>query len=377
MKNKLNIVVLCGGQSTEHEVSLLSARNVIAALDVKKYKVAVVYITREGSWYFMSNGESLLKHEPNELIRDKSLVRATVALGDQKQPIMSLEDPLKKYAVDCFIPILHGTKGEDGAPQGLMEMLNVPYVGAGILGSTICMQKNVTKCLLRLAQLPTADWVTVQQSDVENCSYEEVSENLGDILFVKPVSLGSSVGISKVRDADSFNKAIERALAYDDQVLIEPCISGLEIEVPVLGNEDPVAALPGQVLPTHEFYSYEAKYVDPNGATFKTPAMLPTSTVEQLQTLAVHAFKVLHCQGMARVDFFVDDDDIIINEVNTIPGFTNISLYPKLWELSGVTTTELLDNLITLARVRFKRQHALSLVRKAVRESDDSSELHI
>ena len=363
MSEKKAITVLCGGQSAEHEISILSARNIVAALNTKKYTVSVVYITQQGSWYLLNNTNDIHQKNLTGLISAKQASLLMIAPGNPNHPWVLESDPDRSLPVDCVLPILHGTLGEEGTLQGFLEILNVPYVGCGVLGSALCMEKHITKRLLRFAKLPTSDWLDIHFNGIEDFPYSFVSEQLGETVFVKPVNLGSSVGISKVHNEKEFNAAVRDAFQYDSKIIIERYIQGREIECSVLGNDDPVASLPGEIITHHEFYSYEAKYLDPNGADSITPADLPSETVEKIQALAVDAFKVLQCSGMARVDFFVTDaQDVIINEVNPIPGFTNISLYPKNWEASGVPCSELLDDLIHLALAGHHRNQSLSHV---------------
>ena len=263
-------------------------------------------------------------------------------------------------AIDVVFPVLHGPFGEDGTVQGLLKLAGVPFVGASVLGSAIGMDKDVMKRLLIGAGLPTPKFLAVQHSGMTDLRFEEVEERLGMPCFVKPASLGSSVGIAKAHNNAEFDAAVSDAFRYDDKILIEEFIRGREIECAVLGNEDPIASLPGEILPRHEFYSYEAKYIDEDGAAFEIPATLDESVVRDIQDLAVQTFKTLCCEGMARVDFFVRDDrEPVVNEINTIPGFTKISMYPKLWEASGISYTELIDRLIQLALERFERERKL------------------
>ncbi len=360
---KLKLNLICGGQSTEHEISIISARNVIRALDEKKYTLSMTYISRNGKWYYFTSRDAFLAQTTQQLLTEPQAEPITILMGSRAAPYVSLRDVNKTYPVDCAFPLLHGTLGEDGTAQGLLEMLELPYVGSNTLGSAICMEKHITKRLLRFADLPTSDWQMISQSELDQYPYSKVSQRLGEVLFIKPVSLGSSVGISKVYNEEQYTLALQKAFLYDDQVLVEPHVNGREIECSVLGNEDPVASLPGEIVTTHDFYSYEAKYLDENGASVTTPADLPEYIVKKIQALSVQAFKTLQCSGMARVDFFVDGENITINEVNTIPGFTDISMYPKNWEASGLPYGELLDDLIELAIARYQRVHNFSRVR--------------
>lgn len=359
MSRKINISILCGGQSTEHEISVLSARNIAEGLDKNKYAVSMIYITHTGAWYWIENQNNFATH-PQQFVEKNQAEPITVPLGE-KNVWMSLRDPKKRFAVDCVFPVLHGTKGEDGTMQGLLEIMDIPYVGSGVLGSALCMDKHVTKEVLRFAGIPTTDWITLKEKEMNDYSYAVVKKKLGSPFFVKPATLGSSVGISKVNNEGEYKAALKSAFKFDSRVLLETLMRGREIECSVLGNEEPIASLPGEIMTgqAHEFYSYTAKYLDPDGAKVITPAKLPTSVVKRVQDLSVQAFKVLHCSGMARVDFFVDGEKVVINELNTIPGFTNISMYPKNWVVSGVTYGDLLDDLIQLSLSQYHNRQAL------------------
>lgn len=317
---KLRVALLYGGKSVEHEVSLRSARNVAAALDRRKYAVARVFIPKSGRF-----------------------------------------DPSALRRFDVVFPVLHGTNGEDGTMQGLLSLLDVAYVGPGVLGSAVGMDKDVAKRLMREAGIPTARSLTVRRG--ERLAYAAARMALGRTLFVKPANAGSSVGVSKANDRASYDRAVREAFRYDAKILIEEAVDGREIEVSVLGNERPEASVPGEIVPRHEFYSYEAKYRDENGAELRIPAPLPARKAAEAQALAVRTFKVLGLEGMARVDFFLRrrDGKFLINEVNTLPGFTEISMYPKLWEASGLPTPKLVDRLIRLALDRRRRDRALRL----------------
>jgi len=262
-------------------------------------------------------------------------------------------------SVDVVFPILHGPLGEDGAVQGLLKLANVPFVGAGVLGSAVGMDKDVMKRLLRDAGIPVPKFLVFGRG--QKPDYAAVTKALGSPVFVKPANLGSSVGISKAKDAAGFDKAVALAFRYDTKVIVEENIQAREIECAVLGNEAPKASIAGEIIPTHEFYSYEAKYLDEDGARLEIPAKLDAATLQRVQALAVHTFKVLACEGMGRVDFFLTPDgQLYVNEINTIPGFTKISMYPKLWEASGIGYTQLISRLIELAMERFQHEQTLS-----------------
>jgi D-alanine-D-alanine ligase len=262
--------------------------------------------------------------------------------------------------VDVVFPVLHGPFGEDGTVQGLLKLANLPFVGAGVLASAVGMDKDVMKRLLRDAKIPIAKFLVFERSEASKINLADVKRMLGFPFFVKPANLGSSVGISKVSVNKQFDSAISEAFRYDSKILIEENISGREIECSVLGNESPVASLPGEIITRHDFYSYDAKYLDENGAQLIVPAVLPKFIGKGIQELAVRTFKTLACEGMARVDFFLRDNrQIFVNEINTIPGFTQISMYPKLWEASGIPYSKLIDRLIRLALERFRKEQKL------------------
>lgn len=361
MGKKLQLAVLCGGQSTEHEISVRSAKNIIAALNPDKYAVTVVYITHAGQWYLVKNPSLFIDNDPAVLVQTQQLDPITVVLGDSHQPWQSLDNPQQRYAVDCVFPMLHGTFGEDGVLQGLLDLLNLPYVGAGTQSSALCMQKDVTKHLLRAADIPTTDWVTLYSQDALSVNYQELVDKFGKNLFIKPASLGSSVGIMPVDNQIKFDAAVKDAFRYDERVLVEPRIYGREIECAVLGNGKPQASLPGEIITQHDdYYSYDAKYRDPQSAETQVPAKLAPDVAATIREMAVKVFKVMNCSGMARVDFFVvNDTDVLVNEINTIPGFTNISMYPTMWEANGLSYRDLLDKLIDLALERYRDQQSL------------------
>lgn len=346
MINPLSILVLCGGQSTEHDVSLLSARNVIERLDLKKYDVSVAKIENDGRWLYFKSAEDYFSD---------SHVQAMHIIPGQKNPFQCERGSI---VVDCVFPVIHGTNCEDGTMQGLLEILQLPYVSCDTLGSAIAMDKDIAKRLMRDAGIPVVDWCLVKKSERLAINYAEITKILGNKLFIKPNSLGSSVGTTKAWDEKTFYAGLEAAFSFDEYVLIETAISAREIECSVLGNENPKASAPGEIINHTDFYSYSAKYLDDAAATVKTPAELPSIIATQVQTLALKAFQALRCLGMARVDFFLTGDEkLVINEINTIPGFTNISMYPKNWEASGLSYSALLDELIRLAiaRAEFKK----------------------
>jgi D-alanine-D-alanine ligase len=361
MKHKIKVAILFGGKSAEHEVSLQSAKSVYEALDKNKYEPVLVGIDKKGKWHLSSSSKFLLNDSNPKLIKlNNQSKEISVVPGEEAKQLVPMGGEGESRGIDVVFPVLHGTFGEDGTVQGLLKLMDVPFVGPSVLGSAVGMDKEVAKRLLRDAGIPIAKFVCFKAHEKNQISFSKIKKELGLPLFVKPANLGSSVGISKVKNEKEFKKAIDDAFLYDSKILIEEYIKGREIEVAVLGNEHPRASTPGEIIPTHEFYSYEAKYIDENGALLQIPAKLPKPVVKKVQELAVRTFKVLECEGMARVDFFVTKSGkACVNEINTIPGFTKISMYPKLWEASGVKYPELINRLIQLAIDRFNREKKL------------------
>ena len=359
-KKRIRVGILFGGKSAEHEISLLSAKNVIDAIDKSRYQPVLIGIDKDGRWVTNEPSRFLLNSTDPKLIKLNKSESTGVALVPQSGgQLTDLDAGGLEENVDVVFPILHGPMGEDGTIQGLLKLANVPFVGAGVLGSAVGMDKDVMKRLLRDAGIPVPKFLVfgrTQQPD-----YAAVTQALGSPVFVKPANLGSSVGISKAKDKGGFDKAVKDAFRYDGKILVEQSIKGREIECAVLGNDDPKASIPGEIIPTHEFYSYAAKYLDADGARLEIPAKLDAATVKHVQELAVKTFKALNCEGMGRVDFFLTEDrTLYVNEINTIPGFTKISMYPKLWEASGIGYTELISKLIELAIERFEHEQTLS-----------------
>lgn len=356
MKRRLRVGIIFGGKSAEHEVSLQSAKNVIQALDPQKYEPVLIGITKTGKWILYDRLSRLLEKEKlqlnNQNIKNESYL--PVIPGEKSGWLTSGVVGKKIKEIDVIFPVLHGPLGEDGTVQGLLTLLDVPFVGSGVLGSAVGMDKDVMKRLLQNAGLPVVKFITLRNG--QPFTYEHVKKTLGTPFFVKPANLGSSIGVSKVKDKMEFRVALRNAFKYDRKILIEQYIKGRELECSVLGNEQPVVSLPGEIFPQHEFYSYEAKYVDPNGTRFEIPAKLSPLLIRTIKNYALQAFQVLCAEGMARVDFFLTlSNKLYINEINTIPGFTAISMYPKLWEASGVSQGLLVDRLIKLALERHKK----------------------
>ncbi len=357
----MRVGVLFGGKSAEHEISLLSAKSIVDALDKNKYEVVLIGIDKSGEWHLRGAQQFLLDaHHASQVQLQTAKDPVALVPKENGQQLVSLSNGALSQPLDVIFPVLHGSYGEDGTVQGLLKLANIPFVGASVLGSAIGMDKDVMKRLFRDAGIPTAKFLTFTHSALQNIDFVSLKRTLGLPFFVKPANLGSSVGISKVKSERELDEAIEAAFQYDHKILIEQFIPGREIECSVLGNEHPIASLPGEVIPQHEFYSYEAKYLDDRGACFEIPVALNESTVSEIQQLAIKAYQTICCEGMARVDFFLKENgELFVNEINTIPGFTKISMYPKLWEASGMSYQELLDRLIELALERFKREKKL------------------
>jgi D-alanine-D-alanine ligase len=367
-ESRKRIGLLFGGRSAEHEVSRMSAANVLRALDPDRYDVVPIGIGRDGRWVLCDNGNGSGRGAPSLGIPDDAPQVALLPGGGGEMIVLGGPGS-ETIRLDALVPVLHGPNGEDGTIQGLLELANVPYVGSGVMGSAAGMDKDVAKRLLRDAGLPVVPFLTLTMS--RRVDYRTASETLGTSdLFVKPANMGSSVGVSRARSAVEFDRACDGAFRYDGKVLVERSVAGArEIECSVLENASgEVSASPlGEIVPatSHGFYSYDAKYIDADGALLRIPADLASDLARRIQDLAVETFRVLTCEGMARVDFFVDPEqaqNLYVNEVNTLPGFTAISMYPKLWEAAGLSQEDLMDVLIRHAIARHERRNALALV---------------
>ncbi len=359
---KLRVGIIFGGKSAEHEVSLQSAKNIIDAIDKTKFDVTLLGIDKQGAWHINDASNYLLNAENPALIAlNRSNKSVALIPGQTQQQVIESQSAHALTQLDVIFPIVHGTLGEDGSLQGLLRMANIPFVGSSVLGSAVSMDKDVTKRLLRDAGLLVAPFVTLNRANRQHHSFASVSHTLGLPLFIKPANQGSSVGVSKVRNDAEFQQAVELAFQFDHKVLVEAAIVGREIECAVLGNDHPKASVCGEIVLSDEFYSYDTKYINEQGALVRAPADLTPEINEKIQRIALQAFQALECQGMARVDVFLTpDDDVIINEVNTLPGFTNISMYPKLWQASGLSYTDLITALIELALERQENDRALA-----------------
>ena len=369
MKNpaKLKVMVLYGGRSGEHEVSLVSAASVLQNLDPHKYEVIPVAIDKKGRWLF--NDIRLIEQKARTLpvYADAPEVTLLSQVDTPEKNLMFLHSQ-KTEKVDVVFPVMHGTLSEDGTIQGFLELTDLPYVGCGVLASAVGMDKEFAKRLIHEAGLPIVPYLCVKQGSWEKQAREltqRVERELGFPVFVKPANSGSSVGVYKVKTPQDLDSSLRKAFQFDHKVLIEKAVTAREIEFAVLENlnpgEPPLVSAPGEIAPTHEFYSYEAKYLDEKGAELMIPASLTEAQLAEGKRLAGQAFEALNGEGMSRVDLFLDKvtGQFYFNEVNTIPGFTSISMYPKLWEYSGVSYSELLDRLIALALARAERKKKL------------------
>lgn len=356
---KIQVGILFGGQSAEHEVSLQSAKNVIEAIDREKFDPILISIDKTGRWHLNQESEFLLNAHNPKTIKLNKTAGQKIALqpGGHNENFIHTEAVDKSIEnLDVIFPILHGPLGEDGTVQGLIRLMDIAFVGPGVLGSAVGMDKDVTKRLALASGIEIAPFATIHKHEITPDLVSEVGNKLGYPLFVKPANMGSSVGISKASNKSELQQAVDLAVKFDRKIIVEKGIVGREIEVAVLGNENPKASVPGEIIPQDGFYSYESKYVDEKGAKLEAPANLPAEKIKEVQDLAVEIFKILECEGLSRVDFFLQDDGtFIFNEINTIPGFTNISMYPRLWGLTGIPYKELITKLIELALDRHRQ----------------------
>lgn len=371
---KIRVGIIFGGKSAEHEVSLASAASIISAIDREKYEVVPIGITPTGRWLL---GEGARKLIPQEVMKTgkrilippdpeiKALLPFNPSVGASPMALRgkpSAESGHSLAGLDVVFPVLHGRFGEDGTIQGLLELADIPYVSGGVLASAVGMDKDVMKRLFREAGLPVVKFVVYRRQDLHSPAAirKKVARSIGFPCFVKPANSGSSVGIRKIHGTGELDEAIQEAFEFDEKILVEQGIEAREIECSVLGNEHPIASVPGEVIPAREFYDYESKYVD-EGSRLIIPAPLTASQRKRVQHLAIEAFKAIDGSGMARADFFLERKSgrVILNELNTIPGFTKISMYPKLWEASGISYSELIDRLIQLAMDRHAKRSQL------------------
>ncbi len=361
--DRIRLVVLFGGQSAEHEVSCTSAYHVLRAVDPSRYDLEAIGITREGAWVQADEAIAALEAGAGALSAPAAGTDRVEATGTAIEPLPALR-PTGDEGPVVVLPLLHGPHGEDGTVQGMLELAGVPFVGSGTLGSALCMDKLKAKDVLAAHGIPQVPWLGLRDDDLDAAAARVADAALRYPLFVKPANLGSSVGVSRVTAPDRLASAVAAAAEYDEWIIVEEGAEGREIEVAVLGNADPRASVPGEVVPAHDFYDYEDKYVD-GAADLRIPADLPEDVAEEVRQQAVQAFTILRCDGMARVDFFYEATGrgVLLNEVNTIPGFTPISMYPKLWEATGLPYGELIDELVRLALERHQRRARFSTKR--------------
>ncbi len=355
--DRVRLVVLFGGQSAEHEVSCISAAHVLAAADPDRYDVVPVGITREGTWVQADEARAALARG-----RD-ALPSRLAASGTAVEPMPTVTPATGGLPV-VVLPLLHGPHGEDGTVQGLLELAGVPYVGSGVLASALCMDKVKAKEILTVHGLPQVPYVVLRDTEIDRARDAVTAAGLAFPLFVKPANMGSSVGVSKAHDAGELAGAVALAASYDEWIVVEAGVDAREIEVAVLGNAQPRTSVPGEIVSSHEFYDYDDKYID-GTCDLLVPAPLDAAATAQVRQLAIEAYTVLRCDGMARVDFFYEEGGrgFLVNEVNTIPGFTPVSMYPRLWEASGLAYDELIDELVRLAIERHEHRSRFSTKR--------------
>ncbi|MFT4246918.1 MAG: D-alanine--D-alanine ligase [Pseudomonas sp.] len=359
---KIRVGLVFGGKSAEHEVSLQSAKNIVDALDKDRFEVSLIGIDKQGQWHLAElDGFLLNADDPARIAFNRSGRALALVPGVDTQQLRPVQQAHALEQIDVVFPIVHGTLGEDGSLQGLLRMANLPFVGSGVLSSAVAMDKDVAKRLLRDAGLAVAPFACFTRASLAHADFDTLVARFGLPLFVKPANQGSSVGVSKVHDSAQFQAAMAQAFAFDHKVLVEAAIDGREIECAVLGNEAPQASVCGEVVVHDTFYSYATKYISETGAEVVVPAAIDAGTQARIQDVALRAYRALDCAGMARVDVFLTDEGrIVVNELNTLPGFTRISMYPKLWQASGLGYRELITRLIELALERHAADRALT-----------------
>jgi len=363
--SKVRVGIIFGGRSAEHEVSLQSARNIVDALDRARFEPVLIGIDKTGHWHLNDTSNFLLNQENPALIAlNQSNRELAVVPGKANQQLVETSGTGLLEHVDVIFPIVHGTLGEDGCLQGLLRMADLPFVGSDVLGSAVCMDKDISKRLLRDAGIAVTPFITLTRSNAARTSFEAAVNKLGLPMFVKPANQGSSVGVSKVGDEAEYFAAVELALGFDEKVLVESAVKGREIECAVLGNENPIASGCGEIVVSSGFYSYDSKYIDDQAAQVVVPADISQEASERIRGLAIEAFEVLGCSGLARVDVFLTEEgEVLINEINSLPGFTRISMYPKLWQAAGMSYSELVSRLIELALERHAGRKGLKISR--------------
>lgn len=360
---KIRVGILFGGKSVEHEVSLQSAKNIIDAINKDKYEIVLIGVDKQGKWHLNNSSKYLLNENSPKLIKLNESNENIGLIPGQENNLVKTSNLNSIGNIDVVFPIIHGSTGEDGILQGFFRLAEIPFVGPDVLSSAVCMDKDFTKRLLRDANIPISNFITLTKNNRNNLSFFDATNKLGNILFVKPANSGSSVGINKVRNEEEFNKALDEAFLFDTKILIEEFIKGKELECSVMGNEEPIPSVVGEIVPSHDFYSYDAKYIDEKGASTKIPADISTEISNKVRSLSIDVYKTLGCEGMARIDFFLSDENqLYVNEVNTIPGFTKISMYPKMWEHSGISYSDLIDKLIQYALNKHKIRKSLKSI---------------
>jgi D-alanine-D-alanine ligase len=350
MPQKLRVGLLFGGKSVEHEISIRSARNVFQQLDRSRFEPVLIGITKEGNWHLVSDPD-----HPIDAGQPLNL-----SLGTSKHTFVIRDTTKGTGVLDVIFPVLHGTDGEDGSIQGMLQAVNLPYAGSGVLGSSVAMDKLMSKQLMVAEGIPTSKFKAVVPGT--EFSFKQLITAIGLPFMIKPISLGSSVGVSKVSNEKEFKKAVEETLSYDQGYLVEQYISGRELECAILGNQKPKASDPGEIIinPQYEFYTYDAKYQDPDAVEIKVPADLDPDTAKKIKLLSLRAYKALRCEDFARVDLFLDkSNSVFINEINTIPGFTDSSMFPSLWGQHGISYSALITQIIELAMERFRSKMKL------------------
>lgn len=353
---KKNIALLFGGKSAEHEISILSAKNVFSNLDKVIYNPVLIKITKEGKWLTESKMIEDMDFTGTDPIDFKGTDEISLCPGAENP--FSMKNTPQIFHIDAIFPVLHGPNGEDGSVQGMLKLLGVPFVGPSILGSAVSMDKEVMKRILLQAGIKIGKYLAFKHGEIPDFNY--VKSCLGLPIYVKPSNMGSSIGISKVTEFEQFENALNLAYKYDTKIVIEENIVGKEIECAVLGNEDPTSSIPGEIKALNGFYDYESKYLDENAYKISIPAMIDPMLYDEIRKIAVQVFKVLECEGLSRVDVFLTErNEIIVNEINTLPGFTAISMYPMLWKESGIEYKELITKLINLAISRKEREDKL------------------
>ncbi len=361
MSKKITVGIFFGGRSAEHEVSLQSAKSIVEAIDKDKFELVLVGIDKNGKWYLCENHDFLNNSSDPKRIsirKTQDELALVPGMNDHQLLIIHKNEYLKK--LDVVFPVLHGPYGEDGTMQGLLKLTNIPFVGPGVMGSSVSMDKDVMKRLLQDSGIPNAAFLVYQLHEMPSINFKDVESKLGLPVFIKPANMGSSVGVNKANNEEEFYMGMKDAFQYDTKVVVEEFIKGREIECAVLGNEDPQASIAGEIIAHHDFYSYKAKYIDEKGASLKIPAELSDDMMKKVQRIAIDTFKVLGCEGLGRVDMFVTSENkIFVNEINTLPGFTKISMYPKLWDYSGLSYKDLITKLLELALARHQRDEKL------------------